>query len=182
MAGLVETEPCQFHLLTLEKFSTLANVVLHFDAEIESNCPEIFVTPFSSAAGRLENVEISGQIRVKTADGARVYLGTVLGYSLGAELSGVSTSLAFWVNDAYFTASSVAPAWEEGVAENVYITDSMLSDFQMVTIPGERIYSTKETIEIRTTGNYFDDSNAFHDTFDWPARQAARFAAFVRFG
>ena len=94
-------------------------MVLHFDAEIESDCPEIFVAPFSSAAGRLENVEISGQIRVKSADGARVHMGTVLGYSLGAELSGVSTSLAFWVNKAYFTASNVAPAWEEGVAENV---------------------------------------------------------------
>ena len=111
--ALVETEPCKFHLLTLGKGGALRNLVLDFDAEIEFDCQEVFVAPFSSAAGKLENVTITGQIRVKAAEGARVHLGAVLGHSLGTELAGVRTSLAFLVNGAEVDRSSVALAWED---------------------------------------------------------------------
>ena len=35
--ALVETEQCQYHLLTLERGGELRNLHLHFDAEIESD-------------------------------------------------------------------------------------------------------------------------------------------------
>ena len=74
------------------------------------------MAPFSSAAGKLKNVTISGEIRVRTRANAQVHVGTVLGYSLGAELKDARTSLAFSVNGVRVPLENLAPAWEEGVA------------------------------------------------------------------
>ena len=50
-----------------------------------------------------------------------MHLGAVLGHSLGAELTGVRTSLAFWVNGAEVDRSSIALAWEDSGAGSVEV-------------------------------------------------------------
>ena len=55
--------------------------MLNFDVDLESNCETVYVAPFTSASSTLQNVTLTGEIRVTGP--TKVEARSVLGFALG---------------------------------------------------------------------------------------------------
>ena len=79
---LVQIQPCQYALMTLQEGGKLSNLVLNFDVSLESACQTVYIAPLASAGGSLENVTLTGDIRV-TGSTQILNAATVFTYSFG---------------------------------------------------------------------------------------------------
>ena len=77
----------------------LSNLVINFDVDLESSCSTIYVAPFVSSGGSLENVTITGEIRAKGTIGI-LNACNIFGFALGKSFAkDIYTNLRFFVNN-----------------------------------------------------------------------------------
>ena len=75
----------------------MSNLVLNFDVDLKSACESVYVAPFVSSGGTLENVTMTGEIRVSRA--TTLTACNILGFALeDNSVSNVYSNVRFLLN------------------------------------------------------------------------------------